>query len=174
MSPAWPRATTGSPRDDDIDLEPDELGRDLDEALAAAVRPTTVDRDGATLDQPSHPVAHKSGGVGATPKPCRAQEPDGRQLPRLLRPRRQRPRRRRAAEQGNELAALQLITSSARSEDCCRHVEAERLGGLEIDDRFEFRRPFDRQVGRLGALQNLVHERRGAPEHVGKVHPIGR
>src|SRR5262249_59189353 len=27
------------------------------------------------------------------------------------------------------------------------HVEAERLGGLEIDDQFEFHRLLDRQIG---------------------------
>ena len=46
-------------RDDDIDLEPDELGRDLGVALAASLRPAILDRDGATLDpaefaQPLH------------------------------------------------------------------------------------------------------------------------
>ena len=46
---------------------------------------------------------------------ARAQEPDGRQLRRLLRARRERPRRRRAAEQRDELAPSHSITSSARS-----------------------------------------------------------
>src|ERR1700732_1783140 len=32
--------------------------------------------------------------------------------------------------------------------------EAERLGGLEIDDQFEFRGLLDRQIGRLLALEN--------------------
>ena len=46
-------------RDDDIDLEPDELGRDFGEALVASLRPAIFDRDGATLDpaefaQPLH------------------------------------------------------------------------------------------------------------------------
>src|SRR6516165_12320902 len=40
----------GSHRDDDIDLQPDELGRDLGEALVASLRPANLDRDGATLD----------------------------------------------------------------------------------------------------------------------------
>src|SRR5262249_59786326 len=42
----------------------------------------------------------------------RAPEPDGRQLARLLRARRERPRRR-TAEQRDELAPLHSITSSA-------------------------------------------------------------
>ena len=35
-----------------------------------------------------------------------------------------------------------------------RHVEAERLGGLEIDDQLELGRLRDRQVGGFGALEN--------------------
>jgi hypothetical protein len=42
-----------------------------------------------------------------------AEKPDDRQLCRLLRPRRERPRSRRAAEKGDEVAALHSITSSA-------------------------------------------------------------
>ena len=55
-----------SRRDDDIDLEPDELGRDLGEALAASLRPAILDRDGAALDPAefAQPL-HKSGGPWA-------------------------------------------------------------------------------------------------------------
>jgi hypothetical protein len=34
-----------------------------------------------------------------------------------------------------------------------RDGEAERLGGLEVDDEFELCRLLDRQVGRFGALR---------------------
>ena len=66
MSPALPRGHRGSRRDDDIDLEPDELGRDLGEALDAALRPAILDRDGAALDPAefAQPL-HKSGGPWA-------------------------------------------------------------------------------------------------------------
>ena len=37
-----------------------------------------------------------------------------------------------------------------------RHVEAECLRGLEVDDKLEFGRLLDWQIGRLGALQDLV------------------
>ena len=107
MSPALPRGLRGSRRDNDIDLEPDELGRDLGEALAASLRPAILDRDGAALDPAEFAQSlHKSGDPFARGRRrARAQEPDGRQLPRLLRARRERPRRRRAAEQRDELAA---------------------------------------------------------------------
>ena len=130
MSPALPRGLARSRRDNDIDFEPDELGRDLGEALAASLRPAILDRDGAALDPAefAQPL-HKSGDPWALGRRRgRAQEPDGRQLARLLRARRERPRRRRAAEQGDELAALHhSITSSATASSVGGHVEAERL-----------------------------------------------
>jgi hypothetical protein len=45
-------ATTAGvpPRDDDIDLEPDKLGRDLGETLALSLRPAIFDHDSAALD----------------------------------------------------------------------------------------------------------------------------
>ena len=46
------------------------------------------------------------------------------------------------------------ITSSARGEQSRWNGEAQRLGGLEVDDQFEFGRPLDRQIGRLVALEN--------------------
>ena len=36
-------------RENDIDLQPDELGRELGEAFAASLRPTILDRDGAAF-----------------------------------------------------------------------------------------------------------------------------
>jgi hypothetical protein len=35
-----------------------------------------------------------------------------------------------------------------------RHLEAKRLGGVEIDNHFEFDRPTDRQIGWLLAFEN--------------------
>ena len=94
MSPAWPRGLLGSRRDDDVDLEPDELGRDLGVALVASLRPAILDRDGATLDPAEFAQSlHKGGGpLAPGRRRGRAQEPDGRQLRRLLRARRERPR----------------------------------------------------------------------------------
>src|SRR5262249_52323625 len=102
-------------RDNDIDLEPDELGREFGGAVAASLRPAIVDRKVATLDPAefAQPL-HKSGDPMAVGRRrAGAQETDSRQLSRLLRPRRERPRRRRAAEQRDELATFHSITSSA-------------------------------------------------------------
>ena len=40
---------------------------------------------------------------------------------------------------------------------CRRHVEAERLGGLEIDHCLEFGRRLHRQVGRLLAYEDAIN-----------------
>jgi hypothetical protein len=40
-------------------------------------------------------------------------------------------------------------------EDRGRHRQAERLGGVEVDDKLEGRRLLDRQIGGLGALEDL-------------------
>jgi hypothetical protein len=89
-----------------IDLEPDEFGRDLRQVLAAPLRPAILDRDIPTVDptELAHSL-HKSGHPKAH---CRerggSQEPNSRELP-LLRARRERPRSRSAAEKRYELAA---------------------------------------------------------------------
>src|SRR5262249_3697722 len=112
--------------DNHIDLKPDELGRNVGETLAAALRPAIFDRHGpplvpAKLTQPLHergsPIPPDRIGARA-----RRQKADGRQLSCLLRPRREGPCRRRcAAEQRDELAPPDhSITSSAR---------ASRVGG---------------------------------------------
>src|ERR1700730_4213890 len=99
----------GSRRDDDINLEPDELGRDFGEALVASLRPAILDRDGATLDPTEFTKSpHKSSSPWAEERSVRAQKPDGRQLPRLwLRLRRQRPCRR-AAKHAKKIAPLHV------------------------------------------------------------------
>src|SRR5262249_13700291 len=94
----------GSVRQNNIDLEPDELGRDFGEALGSSFRPTIFDRNVATLDPTEFAQSlHKSGSpLSLNRRRICAQEPTGRQLSHLLRPRRERPRRRRAAECGQQ------------------------------------------------------------------------
>ena len=48
------------------------------------------------------------------------------------------------------------ITSSARASSVGGTVEAERLGGLEVDDQLELGRLLHRQVGRLLALEDTA------------------
>src|SRR5215208_813756 len=47
-----------------------------------------------------------------------------------------------------------------------RDFEAERLGGLEVDGQLEFDWLLNRQVGGLGALQDLVSQDRCVAENV--------
>jgi hypothetical protein len=88
----------GSIGNNDVDLEPDELGRDLCSALGAPLCPTNLDGDGACLDPAefTQPLYQSGEPVALGRRRALAQEPDGRQLRRLLRARRERPRGRAA------------------------------------------------------------------------------
>src|SRR6185295_20284401 len=50
--------------------------------------------------------------------------------------------------------------------------EAERLGGLEIDDELEFGRLQDRQIGRLRAFQDLPNIVAGLPIRVRDIRAV--
>ena len=80
---------------------------------------------------------------------------------------------RRAAEQRDELAPPHSITSSARASSVGGTVEAERLGGLEVDHQLVLGRRLHRQVGRLLALEDAVDVAGRAPVLVDQIRPIG-
>src|SRR5262252_10703319 len=54
------------------------------------------------------------------------------------------------------------------------HLDAERLGGGQIDDELEFGRLLDRKVGWICPAQNLVDIVARAPEQVRVVWTIGQ
>src|SRR5262245_60782436 len=53
-----------------------------------------------------------------------------------------------------------------------RDGEPERLRGLQIDHEVELPRLLHRQVGRLSALEDVVHVLSGAPAQPGTARPI--
>ena len=80
-------AASVPPLDNDIDFEPDELGRDFGGPLGATLRPAIFDRDGATFDPTefAQPL-HKSGDpLGLGGRRARAKESDRRQSPAAAR-----------------------------------------------------------------------------------------
>src|ERR1700730_13003260 len=52
------------------------------------------------------------------------------------------------------------------------HGEAERLGGLEVDDQLECRRLLDRQIGRLLPLEHSSGINAGLPNQAGDARSI--
>src|SRR5262249_36201246 len=54
-----------------------------------------------------------------------------------------------------------------------RDRDPERLGRLEVDDQLEFYGLLHRQVGGLGAFQDLVYVRGSTPEQIPNAYAIG-
>src|SRR5262249_61814457 len=88
----------GPRRDNDIHLEPDELGRDLCGALGASLCPTNLYGDGARFNPAefTQPLYESSEPLALGRRRALAQESDGRQLRHLLGARGKWPRRRAA------------------------------------------------------------------------------
>src|SRR5262249_46155105 len=127
----------GCRRDDDIYLQPDEFGRSLGEALVPSVRPPILDGDGAALNPAKIAQStHEAGDALAVERTrVGTQKPDGWQLARLLRARRERPRDCRAAKQRDERAAFHSITSSARSRKASGIVRPSAFAVLRFTTR---------------------------------------
>src|SRR5262249_19068106 len=53
-----------------------------------------------------------------------------------------------------------------------RNLETERSRGLEIDDKLEFGRLFDRQIAGVGAFENFVDVACGAAKNIAVVWSI--
>ena len=60
------------------------------------------------------------------------------------------------ADSCNAAKSRYSITSSANLLEMHRHVEAQRLGGLEVDDKLILRRRLHRHVGRLLAFEDAI------------------
>ena len=93
--------------DNDRNLELDQVGRDFGIAVATALGPASLDRDGATLNPTEFAQSLRKGGGPWTLSGRRARTlvSNGRQPAHLLRARRERLRSRRAAKQRDEIAA---------------------------------------------------------------------
>jgi hypothetical protein len=98
-------------RENDVDLQADQFGCDLGEALAFSVRPPNLYRDVATFDPTklTQPPDEHGEALAVRRRGGRAQEPDGRQPLRLLRARRERPRRRAAEPPSRVMNARRLM-----------------------------------------------------------------
>jgi hypothetical protein len=54
------------------------------------------------------------------------------------------------------------------------HVEADRLGCLEIDDKFELNWRLHWKLARIRALENAIDIRRRTPKIIGSVNAVGQ
>src|SRR5262249_45180440 len=113
--------------EDDIDLKPNEFGRDLGKALVASIRPAIFDCNGTAIGPAEFTQSLHKSRRPTTPGRGRActQKPDGGQLARLLRACRERPRCR-AAEQRYERTSPHAGPSSGLAAARYHTVAPER------------------------------------------------
>src|SRR5712664_826601 len=83
------------------------------------------------------------------------------------------------SEKGQETHAPQQTTALydhlvGAGEQCRWHNDVKRLCGLQIDHQFELGRLFDRQVGGLRTLENLVDENGGPTIKVSVISSVGQ
>src|SRR5262249_57074126 len=94
-------------RHDDVDLEPDQLGRKLREAIFVPLRPAVLDGDALALDvaEIAESLAERLEDLWLQRRRGGAEVPDARQSPRLLRPSDARRGEEAARERAHESAA---------------------------------------------------------------------
>ena len=104
----------------------------------------------------------------------RKQDPNPPHAFGLLRARRERPRAAAPPSSVMNSRRSHSITSSARCWSMQRHVEAERLGGLEVDHQLELDRGLDGKLARLRALEDAIGIGRRAPKIIEQVISVGQ
>src|SRR5882762_3591640 len=75
-----------------------------------------------------------------------------------------------ASQPRSGLSSLNHLIGSG--EQRLRHGKAEHLGGFEVDHQLEFGWLLDRQIGRLGALQDLSRVNAGLTKGTSKARSI--
>ena len=116
-------------RNNDINFEPDELGRYLGEAFGAPFRPPIFDRNGPPLNltEFTQPLYERSNPFAVGFSGASNKKANGWQLRRLLRPRCKWQARRRASDQRDEEADLKNFFGSLNHDWVLRFVE-HRVG----------------------------------------------
>ena len=73
---------------------------------------------------------------------------------------------------GNRKSKMSSYDPICTHQHIRRYRQADLLSGFEVDNQLELRRLLHREIGGLGAFQNLVHVRSGAPVQVENVSAI--